>query len=943
LSDPRLISPMLDNFIMGEPVSDHHGVRCCPAMEKDTDNKYIVKIISVPATETQLDALLLTGAYPDEASALSYFKEVAERIIQEIDVLQKLSAQDAFLPFAECQLVPMESGKGYEIYLLSTYKTSLEKHFQHHSFTHLDALNLGLDLCAALSVCRRFGYLYIDLQPTNIYVTEQQYRIGDLGFVALDSLSYTSLPEKYRSAYTPAEISDAYSTLNTTMDIYAAGLILYQVYNGGSLPFSKDVVPGDLLPLPIYADREIGEIILKACNPDPNARWQDPAQMGQAIVDYMQRNGATDSPIVPPAEVDPQPELTSQIAGDDDKLSFTEDEFGNLSFLKDVSVEELGISEDPATYAALTGEVSEILTHADKLATIAVPAPVVVPEHIDITQIEVTEPEKERIISEVPSVEPIKEDPAPEPKSETPPRRVHTPHRRSAKSRKPHPGIIRAAVIALVLLVLTAGGYYLYNEYYLLPIDSLRVEGSETSLCVYVETSVDESLLQVLCVDTYGNQTPAKLLNGKAEFTNLIPNTAYSIKLVASGFHKLVGSTLISYSTPIQTNIIQFDAIMGINNGSVVLNIAVEGPDSTQWEVAYSAEGEEERFAAFSGHRVTINDLTLGKEYTFRLVPKEQLYLSGQSVVKFTPMKIVRPNQVEIISCMNNTLTVKWNAPEGESVSGWVVSCTGVNYNHTITTNENTATFRDLDHTAGYTVEVKANYMSVGEKVSIPANTATVTNLKVDETVKTALRITWDTSIPVPADGWMLHYTVSGIDNEKGFICTDNTATIHNMIPDATYYIWLTDTKGNLLLSSAHKIRTGAPVDYQQDFDTFLINRADMEFQMCKTLSILNWNGGSMRDIEFTTSFTSGQAASFLVKLLKEQLNSDDSVVVMYVIRNTEGTPIYTSIMNNSWTSLWSNGYCKLYIPSMPTSVGTYTAEVYFNNGLVTSQAFSIT
>ena len=43
MSEPKLISPLLDNFIMGDPISEHDGVQCCPAINKDTDEKYIVK------------------------------------------------------------------------------------------------------------------------------------------------------------------------------------------------------------------------------------------------------------------------------------------------------------------------------------------------------------------------------------------------------------------------------------------------------------------------------------------------------------------------------------------------------------------------------------------------------------------------------------------------------------------------------------------------------------------------------------------------------------------------------------------------------------------------------------------------------------------------------------------------------------------------------------
>ena len=50
LSDRKLVSPLLDGFAMGSPMSSHDGICCCPAMKENTDEKYIVKIISIPHT-----------------------------------------------------------------------------------------------------------------------------------------------------------------------------------------------------------------------------------------------------------------------------------------------------------------------------------------------------------------------------------------------------------------------------------------------------------------------------------------------------------------------------------------------------------------------------------------------------------------------------------------------------------------------------------------------------------------------------------------------------------------------------------------------------------------------------------------------------------------------------------------------------------------------------
>ena len=435
MSEPRLISPMLDNFVMGDPISDRNGVRCCPALRNITDDRYIVKIISTPASQVQVDALLLSGAFADKDAALSYFKSLSDDIVREAEVLSRLSRLEGFLGFESCQVEPMEDEIGFDVYLLSPYRRSVQQYLRHNAPTHLEALNLGLDLCAALTVCRQSGYLYVDLKPGNIYITQDQgYKIGDLGFVELRSLKYASLPERYRSQYTAPEISDAYAALNTTIDIYALGLILYQVFNGGVLPFKGDSAPAEQFPAPAYADYEMAEIILKACAPDPAERWQDPADLGQALVTYMQRNGAHDTPITPVAESADAPsydedadgsyesseelqnsgeeqaapiENTDDAAADEannnaaevpaqndsgadeeitEEAIFTEDEEGNLTFLSDDEEDETSPAndEDSTDYNEVTEEVSDILQQADALIAHQAPAPVVQPEPIDV-------------------------------------------------------------------------------------------------------------------------------------------------------------------------------------------------------------------------------------------------------------------------------------------------------------------------------------------------------------------------------------------------------------------------------------------------------------------------------------------------------------------------------------------------------------------------------
>ena len=303
MSEPTLISPLLDGFTMGQPMGEHDGVCCCPAIKED--KKYIVKIITIPPSQTQLDALLLAGAYKDPADAMDYYRQVSEDVLKEAEFLKKLSQLDGFLSYEGWQLVPITRGRlGYQVYLVGSYKRSLEKYLRKNPVTHLEAINLGLDLCAALTVCRQAGSLYVALKPGNIFVSDKkQYRIGDLGFIPLDALSYTALPKKYQSRYTPPELFDPMEPLNLTADTYAVGMILYQLYNDGQLPH-RDRPPEEGLPSPVNADYELAEIILKALNPDPKARWSSPADLGKALAAYMQRNAVNDTPITPHTPLD---------------------------------------------------------------------------------------------------------------------------------------------------------------------------------------------------------------------------------------------------------------------------------------------------------------------------------------------------------------------------------------------------------------------------------------------------------------------------------------------------------------------------------------------------------------------------------------------------------------------------------------------------------------
>lgn len=982
MSEPKLISPMLDNFAMGDPISDRNGVRCCPAMENDTDNRYIVKIISNPPSQTQLDALVLSGAYGDKESALAYYKALSEDIIEEVNTLKKLSRLEGFIAFDNHQIVPIDDDGGYDVYLLSEYRNTLEQAFRHGSMTHLTALNLGLDLCAALAISRQSGYLYVDLKPDNIYLTaENTYRIGDIGFLKLNSLKYASLPDRYRSQYTAPEIADAFASLNTTMDVYALGLILYRVFNNGALPFHDDAAPAEEFPAPAYADYEMAEIILKACNPDPEARWQDPVEMGQALVSYMQRNGAHDTPIVAEAEVvDTDAEVeehapkyiaeedtdvatetvsevdtTEEAEVTDEEISeesiFKEDNEGNLTFIVDEAEDETSLEQDPEEidYEEVSEEVSDMLNVADDLIAHQAPEPVVQPEPIDVPipePLPIVSDEEENEEAEENSDETSKSDNEVTEEDETETadeeKKIDPDDEAEGHDEESNPRKgkwLVNAILIIAALALIAAGIFCYKNYYLQPIESIVLEDIDAgNIAVLVSSQISEDKLSVICSDTYGNQLSSPVKNGKATFTGLSPNSAYTVKVVITGFHKLTGDTSAAFTTPTQTNIVQLQAVTGSEDGSAVVSFTIDGPDATEWKLTYRTENDDEKEVTFSGHMVTLTGLTVGSVYEMTLAPNEDIQITGTTQITHTANKIVKPIGLAITSCKDGALTAAWSAPEGVTVESWTVRCYNENgYDETKVVEETTAVFENIDVASAYTVEVSAAGMSVNERAFAPANSITVENFKINDS--NGLTLSWECDI-TPKGGWLVLYTIDGSTSQEITCETGNTASLDVKVPGAKYVFTLqaADGTSGLLGNILYYTSTAA-----QAFSGYGLSNENMNFKMCKTPSFKGWDRWDLSDDDYTTNFVAGTNASFLIHANKEYSTSSDEIDILFVIRDENGAVVNTSTASSPWKKLWYRSYCELEIPSIPQAPGKYKISVFFNGALANEQDFTVT
>lgn len=887
MSEPRLIYPLLDGFLMGDALSEHDGLRCYPAIRQKTGEKYLVKVISIPASRMQLDALLLAGAFSDKDAASAYFKELAQDVAAEAKLLQQLQSQEGFLSFEGCQVVSAAEGPGYEVYLLSPYRQSLLSRMEAAPLTQRELMDIALDLCAALAACRRAGYLYVDLKPGNIFLTEDTgCRIGDLGLVPLSSLQFAQLRSNYRSRYTAPEMAEDFAVINTTADVYALGMVLYQACNGGALPEE-----GEISAPPMFADYELAEILLGAISADPRQRFADPTQFAQAIIAYMQRNEVTDAPLCAI-----EPESVPEEAEDPDFLpALTEEELSRE--IETLPENEVILME---AMAGETDDIHEMMDHADELLAAEVPEIVVAPESAEMP---IPEPEPES-------------EPEPEPEPEPAPKKTTAPAMPDAVDcpieKRPFPWrvIITLAILALLVLAAFLGWRY-YENVYIQHIDALTVTQTDNTATITVVTDTDETLLQAVCTDSYGNVRYENIVDGTATFTDLNPQTRYTIRLLISGNHKLTGMTSDSFTTPEQTKILTFTAGIGPEDASVLLTLTSTGPAVESWTVTATAHGCEAVTTQFTGNNVTVYDLVAGKEYTFTLSAAGQT-LGGCTQVNYTASNIILAQNAAITACGNGQLTVSWENPEGFiPKDGWALRCyNSAGYDQTVVTYESWYTFEGLNHSVPCTVEITAVGMTQNVSVSIGANPITVERFEYS-VAENSLTVRFLCGDAAPEGGWIVHCTVDGISSTLQL--SEPTFTL-DALPGSVYTFLLEAANGAYIFG------------------------AESSYTISEVGSFTGYGvqAGTLTAVLELPQLTLTAPAETVIEA------SEDAITVLYILRTADGALVQTLTEELTWSSLWAENTCTLTVPTVPAQPGSYRLSVYFAGGLAAELEFTV-
>lgn len=252
-----------------------------------------LKAITVPGSQDEIKSAMSDGMTREDVTG--YYKNVANNIISEFILMSKLKGNSHIVSYEDHIIIEHEDDIGWDILIRMELLTPLIELTAQSQMKESEVIKLGVDLCKALELCRRYDIIHRDIKPENIFISANgDYKIGDFGVAKTIEKTKMGLSRKGTYLYMAPEIYSS-RPYGPTVDIYSLGIVMYKLLNENRLPFlpeyPKSIAPVDKeealykrlkgmdIPEPKNGSRRLSRIVLKACAYKPEDRYSSAEEM----------------------------------------------------------------------------------------------------------------------------------------------------------------------------------------------------------------------------------------------------------------------------------------------------------------------------------------------------------------------------------------------------------------------------------------------------------------------------------------------------------------------------------------------------------------------------------------------------------------------------------------------------------------------------------------
>jgi WD40 repeat protein len=148
---------------------------------------------------------------------------------------------------------------------------TLDEERRRRQHTVVETIRIGVALGQSLAFLHGKGLVHRDVKPSNVVVVSGVYKLADVGLMEASATDSTPIGTK---GYVPEEEAGT-----PAVDIYALGKVLYEVVNRRDRMDFPTLTPLPPKSTELAAFSGLNRIILRACDPDPKARYPSMQEM----------------------------------------------------------------------------------------------------------------------------------------------------------------------------------------------------------------------------------------------------------------------------------------------------------------------------------------------------------------------------------------------------------------------------------------------------------------------------------------------------------------------------------------------------------------------------------------------------------------------------------------------------------------------------------------
>lgn len=326
---------------------------------EDFGHTYVaaLKVIEIPYNQSEIKAIKSEGL--TDESVTTYFKSMVEDIVDEFSLMSKLKGNTNIVSYEDHMVTPKKGEFGWDIYIRMELLNPLLDYVENSGMTIGNVIKLGIDICNALEVCKRYNIIHRDIKPENIFVSNiGSFKLGDFGIARQLEKTMSGLSKKGTYTYMAPEVYKG-MPYNSSVDLYSLGIVMYRFLNNNRSPFMPPITEqikfsdreeanlrrfsGEQLPKPCNATDTLSAIVLKACSYNPEERYSSPEAMKEALQNILdtEKPSVLDSCVI-------EKTVSSNIDNEDTPISFNNSSHNNSNWKGEEPTEFMAVQPEPS-------------------------------------------------------------------------------------------------------------------------------------------------------------------------------------------------------------------------------------------------------------------------------------------------------------------------------------------------------------------------------------------------------------------------------------------------------------------------------------------------------------------------------------------------------------------------------------------------------------------